>query len=247
MFFFSFLLLGWMQPVFKLEVWVKNTHTNFCHEGLSIKYVSELSLGLFFCFFFTSGSFFFLIPSNYCISGHLLSLHAGVQNVFPILFLCSFYCLEYPLLSSCQNPINNLPILPMAVANKSVFLTHVQVGWEVSWSKWSTAGQLCFIQPWLGWLYTLHICRALGLLHFCVGAEGEAVDGWSQRFKRARGHLQYLLRPWWGLTQDHFYSQWHSSEQVTQPKVRDGGVHSSNYKITQGFGKREGNQVLLEG
>lgn len=119
-------------------------------------------------FFLTTGA---LVPFLSQVTILYLSLHVGFHNAYPFLFLCScFYCLEYLLLSFCQNPTNN-PKISVAVNDKNVFLIHLQVGWEVHWFQLSSVGQLCLVQPCLAGLaaYTaLHIWAAATMpFHVC--------------------------------------------------------------------------------
>ena len=137
-----------------------------------------------------------------------------------------------------------------------ISLTRLPVIWEVSQSQLRLVGQLCLTQPWLGWLLPLHICKGSGACPILCGLLWEprlkekAAVWASQRLERASGNLQYLSRPWWGTTiwSLLFTMTLIRTRPAVEPKVKGGGIHSRNCKITQqGYEYREGSQVLLEG
>ena len=111
--------------------------------------------------------------------------------------------------------------------------------------------------PSLDWVDCLHCTPAgswacpilCGLLWEPRLKEKAAVWA-SQRLERASGNLQYLSKPWWGtdVWSLLFTMTLIRARPTVEPKVRGGGIHSSNCKITQqGYEYMEGSQVLLEG
>lgn len=101
----------WGSRLFKLEIWMKNTNKFLPGELVSTSMC--VTLKEFRCFvllFLTSGSLFLFWFQVIILYLAISASPHRVHNVCTFLFFCSFYCSGYPLLSSCHNPTNNLPV-----------------------------------------------------------------------------------------------------------------------------------------
>lgn len=178
----------------------------------------------------------------------------GFPYCLSLFFPCSFFCcLQYLLLFSCQNPTNNSKILE-TVDNKNLSLTHLQVGWEVDWSRLRAVSAT---------VAGVTVYTAL-LIHWAAGTPPVQVcffwgSGWRRKqlssdYRGPRGQEGHLS---WGLEQDwHRITSVHNDinqSKVTQSNKLSGDREGTpslievTARLHTGFGYREGNKVLLGG